>query len=150
MSFFTTIFFIWFLPYCKLFCSHLLPLLPSTTVCSAVQTCTVYVQLHLVPSVTSRGVYVACCSPTRTVAHAQYISKREIASIMINLCKETLSGFHQNLNCLLFPLGHAQISKTEVASIMILCTKKQMVFIAISLLLVCMACCPPSCTCLDF
>jgi hypothetical protein len=72
--------------------------------CSAVHTCTVYVQLHLVPSVTSSGVYVACCSPTRTVAHAQYISKREIASIMINLCKETLSGFHQNLSCLLFSL----------------------------------------------
>ncbi len=72
--------------------------------CSAVHTCTVYVQLHLVPSVTSRGVWVACCPPTRTVAHAQYISKRQIASIMINLCKETLSGFHQNLSCLSFSL----------------------------------------------
>jgi hypothetical protein len=82
-------------------------------VCSAVHTCTVYVELHLLPSVTSRGVYVACCSPTRTVAHAQY-------------------------------------TKRQIASIMIVCTKKQMVFIAISLLLVCMACCPPSCTCLDF
>lgn len=105
VSFFTTIFFTWFLPCCcKLFHSHLLPLLPSTTVCSAVHTCTVYVQLHLVSSVTSRGVYVACYSPTRTVAHAQYISKREIASIMINFCKETLSSFHQNLSCLSFSL----------------------------------------------
>jgi hypothetical protein len=73
-------------------------------VCSGVHTCTVYVQLHLVPSVTSSGVYVACCSPTRTVAHAQYISKRKIPSIMINLCKETLSNFQQNLSCLLFSL----------------------------------------------